>query len=65
MPRISAANLAAHRDQTRARLLDAFEVAVEEEGFADLTLASVAERAGPWGLHGFTELLVLTAPPRG
>ncbi|MEU6348461.1 TetR/AcrR family transcriptional regulator [Streptomyces sp. NPDC047072] len=46
MPKISAANLAEHRDRTMTRLLDAFEAVVEEDGFADLTLAGVAERAG-------------------
>ncbi|MPY60937.1 TetR/AcrR family transcriptional regulator [Streptomyces spongiae] len=46
MPRIRAASVAEHRDQTMTRLLDAFEAALEEEGFAEITLAGVAERAG-------------------
>ncbi|MGW0705827.1 TetR/AcrR family transcriptional regulator [Streptomyces sp. NPDC002643] len=46
MPRITAASVAEHRDQTMTRLLDAFEAALEEEEFAELTLAGVAERAG-------------------
>jgi AcrR family transcriptional regulator len=46
MPRINAASVADHRDQTMTRLLDAFEAALAEHGYADLTLADVAERAG-------------------
>ena len=46
MPRINAATVADHRDQTMTRLLDAFEGALAEHGYADLTLAGVAERAG-------------------
>jgi AcrR family transcriptional regulator len=46
MPRIRASSVAEHRDQTMTRLLDAFEAALEQEDYAELTLASVAERAG-------------------
>ncbi|WP_335988334.1 TetR/AcrR family transcriptional regulator [Glycomyces sp. MUSA5-2] len=46
MPRINAASVGEHRDQTMTRLLDAFEAALDSEGFAALTLAGVAARAG-------------------
>ncbi|MFJ9558416.1 TetR/AcrR family transcriptional regulator [Streptomyces fuscichromogenes] len=46
MPRIRAATVAEHRDRTMSCLLDAFEEALAEQDFADVTLAGVAERAG-------------------
>jgi AcrR family transcriptional regulator len=46
MPRISAGTVAEHRDLTMTRLLDAFEQAVAQDGYVNLTLAAVAEHAG-------------------
>lgn len=46
MPRIRAESVAAHREQMRAGLLDAFGELMSEVGYAGLTLAQVAERAG-------------------
>lgn len=46
MPRIRADTVAAHRTQARTRLLDAFGELMAEVGYARLTLAQVAERAG-------------------
>lgn len=45
MPRIRAANVAAHRELMWGRLLDAFGELLAEKGYADLTLAEVAGRA--------------------
>lgn len=46
MPRITAGTVAEHRGRTMTRLLDAFEEALAEQDFAEVTLAGVAERAG-------------------
>lgn len=46
MPRIRAASVPAHREQMRTSLLDAFGELLAEVGYARLTLAQVAERAG-------------------
>jgi len=46
MPRIRADTVAAHREQAWTRLLDAFGELMAEVGYAGLTLAQVAERAG-------------------
>lgn len=46
VPRIRAGNLAAHRELMWTRLLDAFGEALADVGYADLTLAEVAGRAG-------------------
>lgn len=46
MPRIRAESVAAHRELTFTRLLDAFGGLLAERGYAALTLAEVAERAG-------------------
>lgn len=46
MPRIRAASVPAHREQMRTALLDAFGALMAEVGYARLTLAQVAERAG-------------------
>lgn len=46
MPRIRADTVAAHRDQTRAALLDAFGDLMAEVGYARLSLAQVAAAAG-------------------
>ncbi len=46
MPRIRAENVVAHRELMLTRLLDAFGELMAERGYAALTLAQVAERAG-------------------
>lgn len=46
MPRISAASLVEHRALMTERLLDAWGELMGERGFAELTLADVAARAG-------------------
>ncbi len=46
MPRIRADNLAAHRELMMTALLDAFGELLTERGYAQLTLADVAQRAG-------------------
>jgi AcrR family transcriptional regulator len=46
MPRITAPTLAEHREATWKRLRDAFLADLSEHGYADLSLASVARRAG-------------------
>lgn len=46
MPRIRADSVPAHREQMRTALLDAFGELMAEVGYARLTLAQVAERAG-------------------
>lgn len=46
MPRIRAASVVAHRELMWGRLLDAFGELLAEKGYADLTLAEVAGRAG-------------------
>ncbi len=46
MPRIRAESVPAHREQMRTALLDAFGELMAEVGYAGLTLAQVAERAG-------------------
>ncbi|MDX5318498.1 MAG: TetR/AcrR family transcriptional regulator, partial [Actinomycetes bacterium] len=46
MPRILADSLAEHRTLVRARILDAFGAELHENGYAALTLAHVATRAG-------------------
>jgi AcrR family transcriptional regulator len=46
MPRIRAENVAAHRELVRTQLLDAFGDLLAEKGYADLSLAEVAARAG-------------------
>ncbi|MGM0386623.1 MAG: TetR/AcrR family transcriptional regulator, partial [Actinomycetota bacterium] len=46
MPRILADSLAEHRTLVRARILDAFGEELHDNGYAALTLADVAGRAG-------------------
>jgi AcrR family transcriptional regulator len=46
MPRIDAPSLAEHREATWKRLRDSFLEVMAEEGYAALSLASVARRAG-------------------
>ena len=46
MPRIRADSLSARRELIRTRLLDAVGAAVREHGFAPVSLADVAARAG-------------------
>ncbi|MCA9681361.1 MAG: TetR/AcrR family transcriptional regulator [Myxococcales bacterium] len=46
MPRISADTIAAHREETWARLQVSFLEVLQERGFAALSLAEVARRAG-------------------
>lgn len=46
MPRILADSLAEHRTLVRTRILDAFGAELHENGYAALTLAHVANRAG-------------------
>jgi len=46
MPRIKAESLAEHRSLVRARILDSFGEELHEKGYAALTLADVAARAG-------------------
>lgn len=46
MPRIQAENVAAHRELMWDRLLDAFAELLPTKGYADLTLADVAAKAG-------------------
>lgn len=46
MPRIREPSLTAHRQRTEEDLLDAFAALLREEGYASLTLAQVAARAG-------------------
>ncbi|WP_095982325.1 TetR/AcrR family transcriptional regulator [Melittangium boletus] len=46
MPRIDAPSLAEHREATWRRLRDSFLEVMAEEGYAALSLASVARRAG-------------------
>ncbi len=46
MPRIKAESLAEHRALVRGRILDSFGEELHEKGFAALTLADVAARAG-------------------
>ena len=46
MPRILADSLAEHRTLVRTRILDAFGAELHENGYAALTLAHVASRAG-------------------
>lgn len=46
MPRIRADSVPAHREQMRTALLDAFGDLMGEVGYARLTMAQVAERAG-------------------
>lgn len=46
MPRIRAESVPAHRAQMQTALLDAFGALMAEVGYARLTLAQVAERAG-------------------
>lgn len=46
MPRIRADNVVAHRELMEGHLLDAFGDLLAEEGYAKLTLAGVAARAG-------------------
>jgi AcrR family transcriptional regulator len=45
MPRIRATSVIAHRELMWARVLDAFGELLAERGYADLTLAEVAQRA--------------------
>lgn len=46
MPRIEGQTLAEHRSLVQGRILDAFGAEMTVSGFAGLTLAKVAERAG-------------------
>lgn len=46
MPRIRAETVEAHRRRIREALLDAWGSLMEEHGFAEITMAMVAERAG-------------------
>lgn len=46
MPKINAANLEAHRNETTERLLDAWGELVLERGYDDVSLAQVAAQAG-------------------
>lgn len=46
MPRIEADDLASHRELVWGRILDAFGAEMDLHGFAELTLAGVAARAG-------------------
>jgi len=46
MPRIRAETVEAHRQRTREALLDAWSSLMEEHGYAEITMAMVAERAG-------------------
>ncbi|MDO5495892.1 MAG: TetR family transcriptional regulator, partial [bacterium] len=65
MPKIEAENVAAHRELVWGRILDAFGVEMDEHGFAELTLAGVAARAGMARsslytyAHDKTELMML------
>ncbi|MER3438492.1 MAG: TetR/AcrR family transcriptional regulator, partial [Chloroflexota bacterium] len=44
MPRIRAETVEAHRQRTREALLDAWSSLMEEHGYAEITMAMVAER---------------------
>jgi AcrR family transcriptional regulator len=46
MPRIRAESVVAHRELMHGRLLDAFGDLVHEHGYAEVTLAQVAAKAG-------------------
>lgn len=46
MPRINADSIAAHREQQRAALLDAWRDLINERGYASTSLADVSARAG-------------------
>jgi AcrR family transcriptional regulator len=46
MPRIRASTVVEHRELMRTRLLDAFGDLLADKGYADMTLAEVAARAG-------------------
>lgn len=46
MPRIQAQTVAAHRELMWSQLLDAFGDLLADKGYADMTLAQVAARAG-------------------
>lgn len=46
MPKINAANVAQHREQTWAALLDAVSQLVAERGFESLSMREIAQRAG-------------------
>lgn len=46
MPRIRAESVVAHRELMRGRLLDAFGELVHDRGYAEVTLAEVAAKAG-------------------